>query len=108
MNQYNKLDTVKDRLNQQLKPGYVYRLGIVHLGTVFSHYEDVLIRSIEVHSEYSISYFCSTSEKTGGYRWDQPHFGSVKTRIVSAELLGESFTCPQYLRKLLTSSLKKK
>jgi hypothetical protein len=108
MKQYKRLDSVMHRLDQELKPGHVYRLGIVHCGYLFSHYMDVRVISMEIHNEYSTSYFCSTAEKTGGYFWDKPGFGSTSTRIVSAELLGESFTCPQYLKKLLTDSLLKK
>lgn len=108
MKQYEKLDSVMHRLDQELKPGYVYRIGIVHCGYLFSHYQDLLVRSIEVHNEYSTSYFCTTAENKGGYFWDKMGFGSSSTRIVTAEFLGESFTCPQYLRKLLTTSLQKK
>lgn len=82
-----RLDRVEGRITEDLIVGKTYKLGIAH-GSWFSHYEIARISGKTVHSEYSVSYACHYAGNTFGYRWDQPHWGSVgqSSRIVTAEI----------------------
>ncbi len=82
------LDIVKERLCKKLEVGKTYKLGIVHMGWAFSHYEILTITSVTVHGEFSVTYGChNPKDNSFGYYWDVPHWSDIRTRVVSAELM---------------------